>query len=82
MKICYACETNSFKIDKITEEAIIDKKVVGWKMKRGEYTSAPNDLVPFLIGIRSKTPKKYDTKFEIRLGGKYSNRWIFYWAAT
>lgn len=82
MKICYACETNSFKIDKITEEAIIDKKVVGWKMARGEYTSAPNDVVPFLIGIRSKTPKKYDTKAEISLGAKYANRWIFYWAAN
>ena len=29
MKICYACETKSFKINKITEEAIIDKRVVG-----------------------------------------------------
>ncbi len=50
MKICYACETKSFKIDKITEEAI------GWKIKRGEYTSAPNVVVPFLIGIRPMTP--------------------------
>ena len=82
MKICYACQTKSFKIDKITEEAIIDKKVVGWKVKRGEYTSAPNDVVPFLIGIRPKTPKKYDTKAEISLGAKYANRWIFYWAAN
>ena len=28
MKICYACQTKSSKIDKITEEAIIDKKAV------------------------------------------------------
>ena len=82
MKICYACENKSFKLDKITEEAIINKQVVGWKIKRGEYTSAPNDVVPFLIGIRPKTPKKYDTKAEISLGAKYANRWIFYWAAN
>lgn len=82
MKICYACETKSFKLDKITEEAIIDKQVVGWKLKRGEYTSTPNDVVPFLIGIRQKIPKKYDTKAEITLGAKYANRWIYYWAAN
>ena len=82
MKICYACQNKSFKLDKITEEAIIDKQVVGWKVKRGEYASAPNDVVPFLIGIRPKTPKKYDTKAEISLGSKCANRWIFYWAAN
>ena len=59
MKICYACDNSSFKLDKIIEEAIIDKKAVEWKIKRGEYTVAPNDFVPFLIGIREKIPKKY-----------------------
>jgi hypothetical protein len=82
MKICYACENSSFKIDKITEEAIIGKKIVGWKVKRGEYTVAPNDSVPFLIGIRERIPKKYDTISELNLGNKYANRWIFYWAAN
>jgi rhodanese-related sulfurtransferase len=82
MKICYACENKSLKIDKITEEAIIGKKVVGWKVKRGEYTVAPNDSVPFLIGIREKIPEKYDTKSELNLGNKYANRWIYYWAAN
>ncbi len=82
MKICLACESKSFKIDKITEEAIIDKKSVGWKVKRGEYTVAPNDVVPFLIGIRTKVPEKWDTKSEIDLGKKYANRWIYYWAAN
>ena len=47
MKICYACENKSFKIDEITEETVIDKKEVAWKVKRGEYTVAPNDFVPF-----------------------------------
>lgn len=67
MKICYACDSKSFKINKITEEAIIDKQVVGWKIKRGEYTSAPNDLVPFLIGIRPKTPKNTIQKRKLAL---------------
>lgn len=82
MKICYACDNKSFQIDKITEEVIIDKKVIGWKVKRGEYTSVPNDVVPFLIGIRPKNPKKYDTKSELNLGNKYANRWIYYWASN
>lgn len=82
MKICYACEDKSFKIDKITEESIINKKIVGWKVKRGEYTVAPNDFVPFLIGIRQRIPKKYDTISKLNLGKKYANRWIYYWAAN
>ena len=82
MKICYACDNKSFKIDKITEEVIIDKKVIGWKVKRGEYTTVPNDVVPFLIGIRKKNPTKYDTKFKLNLSNKYSNRWIYYWASN
>jgi hypothetical protein len=82
MKICYACENKSFKIDKIIEESIIGKKIVGWKVKRGEYTVVPNDSVPFLIGIREKTPKNFDTKSGLNLGIKYANRWIFYWAAN
>jgi len=82
MKICVACKGESFEIDKITEEAIINKKSVGWKVKRGEYTVAPNDMVPFLIGIRKKLPKNWDTIAEIDLGDKYSNRWIYYWAAN
>jgi hypothetical protein len=82
MKICYACQNNSFKIDKIREEAIIEKNIVGWKVKRGEYTAAPKDFVPFLIGIREKIPENFDTKSELKLGIKYANRWIFYWAAN
>jgi len=82
MKICLACESESFEIDKITEESIIDKKSVGWKVKRGEYTVAPNDMVPFLIGIRKKIPENWDTKTELDLGKKYANRWIYYWASN
>ena len=82
MKICYACQNKSFKIDKIREEAIIEKKIVGWKVKKGEYTAAPKDFVPFLIRIREKIPENFDTKSELKLGIKYANRWIFYWAAN
>ena len=35
-----------------------------------------------LIGIREKIPENFDTKSELKLGIKYANRWIFYWAAN
>lgn len=82
MKICVACQDKSFWIDKITEEAILDKKSVGWLVKRGEYTVVPKDVVPFLIGIRKKLPQNWDTTAELDLGLKYCNRWIYYWAAN
>jgi len=82
MKICIACNADSFKIDEITEEAIIGKKSVGWKVRRGEYTVAPNDMVPFLIGIRKKNPVNWDTTTEINFGKKYANRWIYFWGAN
>jgi len=82
MKICVACQDKSFWIDKITEEAILDKKSVGWLVKRGEYTVVPKDVVPFLIGIRKKLPKNWDTTAELDLGLKYCSRWIYYWAAN
>ena len=39
MKICYACQTKSSKIDKITEETIIDKKAVNLFYKDAKYMS-------------------------------------------
>ena len=82
MKICATCKSESIEIDKITSEAVIDKKSIEWKIKRGEYTIAPNDMVPYLIGIRPKLPKNWDTSFELNLGKQYANRWVYYWATN
>ena len=74
-KKCLSCKPTENKI------ANTYKKRADWKAERGLNTIFPNDRVPPLSSIKLAHPPKSNQFVKIKLGPKYANRYVLYYAS-
>lgn len=76
-KICLSC-----KKTKNVTQITTTNKIASWKKKRGINSIFPTKNIPKLDNIKQRKPKKYDTKYILKLGEKNSNKYIIYYASN
>ena len=73
-KICYNCEVSSD-----TKKSSVKKKLAPWKVEMGLKTHFPNDII---MPLKVNIPKKYDSNYELKLGKKNANKYVYYYCAN
>ena len=73
-KICYNCKKSSNN-----RKSTIKKKMPEWKKKIGLKTHFPNDKI---LPLKVKYPSKYNMTHILKLGKKFSNRYVYYYSAN
>lgn len=74
-KKCLSCKPTESKV------ANTYKKRADWKAERGLRTIFPNDKIPQLDKIKLVHPPKSNQFVKIKLGPKYGNRYVLYYAS-